>query len=224
MKITNKKFRLFSITYLILGLMTSQYAQANVINSDFGSAFDDWQGEVITYNYGIPGDTESSGDIFGSFADNFDTLANSATVMTTSDEENDYWSVVLFQDFTVNTVTAGSRLTLSLDVSFNLTNSLYDNVFAQLLDLDDNLSAIDLTSGGDFDITAWHGANVTIQFGVVDGDYDLFDSLTVSNLSITETFAEVPEPATMFIFLVGVVALIRKRCAIKSSFFTKRMG
>lgn len=217
MKKTNKKFRLFKPTCFVLGLLTNQYASATLINSDFSSGFDNWQGEVVTYNYTDDNEIVSVGDIIDSFQVNFEASANSATIMTSFDDDNDYWSVMLFQDFTVDNIAEDSSLTLSLDVIFDLTNMFDDYAFAELLDLDDNLTAIDLTSGGDFDITAWSGANASIQFGVVDGDFDVFESLTVSNLNITETPAEVPEPSTLFIFLAGLIALTRKQWSVTFS-------
>lgn len=207
----NKKFKLIKPTCLLLGVLTSQYASAALMNSDFSSGFDHWQGEVVTYNYDTNSDNYDLGDITGSYADNYMITGNSATLTTSFDDENDYWSVVLFQDFTVDTITADSTLTLSLDVEIELTSIFDDYAFVELLDLDDNLTAIDLTTGGSFDITAWSGVNASIQFGVMDGDFDVFDSLTVSNLTITETLAKVPEPSTVLIFLTGIALLIRKR-------------
>lgn len=217
MKTINKKFRLFKPACFVLSLLTSQYASAALINNDFSSGFDHWQGEVVIYNYDTFSESAPIGDITGSYADNYTVTGNAATLSTSFDDENDYWAVTLYQDFTVNSIAAGSSLTLSLDVVADLTDVFDDYAFAELLDLDDNLAAIDLTAGGDFDITAWSGVNASIQFGVMDGDYEVFDSLTVSNLAITETLSEVPEPATALIFLMGIAGLMRKRWSANSS-------
>lgn len=210
------KFRKLKLACLLICLSMNQHALAALMNNDFSHGFNDWQGEVVIYNYDENSDSIDVGDITGSYADNFSLVGNSVTLTTSFDDENDYWSVVLFQDFIVDTIAANSTLTLSLDVFVELTSIFDDYVFAELLDLDDNLAAIDLTAGGDFDITAWSGVNASIQFGVMDGDYDVFDSLTVSNLAITETLVEVPEPATAIIFLMGIAALMRKRCSANS--------
>ncbi|WP_143872177.1 hypothetical protein [Catenovulum sediminis] len=193
---------------LLCGLMINKMANAGLINQDFSSGFSNWHGEVVVYNFTSDSDTLDFGDIAGSYPENFETSSNTVTLNTSFDIDNDYWSIVLFQDFTVDNITAGNNLTLALDVSYRLTDDVFDFVFVQLFDLDNNLSTIDLTAGGRFDLTAWSGANASIQFGVIDGDFDLFDSLTVANLSITETVADIPEPAALFIFIGGLILLV----------------
>ncbi|WP_016954270.1 PEP-CTERM sorting domain-containing protein [Catenovulum agarivorans] len=211
MKVLNKRIGACAPLVLAASLFWHQSASAGLINNDFANEFDHWNGEVVSYNYLADMDNVASGDITASYVDNFSTSAGSATLTTSFDDENDYWSVVLFQDFTFDIIAPSNSLTLSLDVSYSLTDDFFDYAFVELLDLDDNLAAIDLTSGGAFDVTDWSGVNASIQFGVIDGDFDVFDSITISNLTITETTTDVPEPTSVALLLSGLLLLARQR-------------
>jgi hypothetical protein len=201
-------------------------ANATLLNSDFSSGFDDWQAEV-EYIDGTSGlDEIDDGNIIASFPDSFSSFGNSATLTTAFDGNNgnELWSVLMYQDFMFDSIMAGSSLWLSLDVIFVLTDGgtfpvvgdpstgfLDDFAFAQLVDDLGNV-LLDLSTGGTFDVTAWAGIDVALEFGVIDNDFLLGDALTVSNIVITEVkAAQVPSPATLFLYILGIVLLKRIR-------------
>ncbi|MDU0356044.1 hypothetical protein RS130_21040 [Paraglaciecola aquimarina] len=196
------------LTSLCIGLN----ANATLLNSDFSSGFDNWQAAVTVYD-GVD-DISSSGDLFSTYPDSYSTAADSATLTTNLDAAGgEVWEVVMFQDFQLDSILMGSSLWLSLDILVDLTDALDDFAFAYLKD-DMDIILKDLTLGGSFDVTAYAGDNVSIEFGVLDGDLVLGDTLTVSNIDITEVFAPittVPAPATLFLFVASLIWLKRTR-------------
>jgi hypothetical protein len=187
----------------------SQFASAGLMNNDFSDGFSGWQAEVTSYNLDTATDTTLSGDIFADFSDNFSLSGDGVSLSTTASGSEEFWNIVMFQDFVVDTVDAGQSLTLSLDISSQLTDGAFDFSFAQLRNLQTN-DVLDLSSGGSFDISTWAGVNASLEFGVQDGDFNLSDSLSFSGLSIMQS-STIPEPATLLLFGLGAWALTRKR-------------
>ncbi|GGD51843.1 PEP-CTERM sorting domain-containing protein [Lacimicrobium alkaliphilum] len=194
---------------LVAALGCSQFASADLMNSDFSDGFNGWQAEVTSYNLDTATDTTLSGDIFADFSDNFSLSGDEVSLSTTASGNQEFWNIVLFQDFVVDSLDAGQSLTLSLDISSQLTDELFDFSFAQLRNLQTN-DVLDLSSGGSFDISTWAGVNASLEFGVQDGDFILGDSLSFSGLSIMQS-STIPEPATLLLFGLGALALTRKR-------------
>lgn len=200
MKKKYNRTSIYTAITLAAGLMWSSHASAGLINGDFSSGFTGWQGDV-----------NDPSDPFGStlmpaapttLTSNYQT-ALGITTLTTTDE---YWSVALFQDFHIDSIGAGSSLELSLDLSSNLSDG-FDFVFAQL---EGALGTIALTSGSVYDITAWADASASLVFGIIDGDFVVGDTLTISNISITEKTSAVPEPSSLILIGAGLLTLRRK--------------
>ncbi|GAB3036524.1 PEP-CTERM sorting domain-containing protein [Bowmanella dokdonensis] len=194
---------------LLAGLCYSQFAAANIINQDFANAFDNWQGEVISYNAGSGTNSTASGDIFAAFSNNFSLGGNQVTLATSATGMDEFWSVLLYQDFVLDPSAGGAPLTLSLDVADNLTGD-DDFFFAQLRNLDTN-DVLDLSGGGSFDVSDWVGINASLEFGVQDGDFNLGDSLSISNIRLAEQVTEVPEPSSLLLLALGALLLLRRR-------------
>ena len=214
----NKHLKHISNSFILLfTLCFCLNTNATLLNSDFSSGLDNWMAEVEYI------DTSSlevldNGNIIASYPDSFSSSGNSATLTTAVDNNNanQVWSVVMYQDFMLDSIMLGSSLWLSLDVMFALTDGgdlssgfLDDFAFAQLVDDMGNV-LLDLTTGGTFDVTAWAGSDVALEFGVIDGDFTLGETLNVSNINITEVKA-VPAPATLFLYILGLVILKRIR-------------
>lgn len=197
-------------------IMFSFSSHATLINGDFNNGFVGWEGEVAVFDNFTGGDDLFFGDITGSYPDSFlvDATLGQATVQTGSFGDLDYYSVAFYQDFTMNTIAAGSSLWLSLDVAFNLTDDTVDFAYAQLIDTVTN-DSLNLLSGGSFNITSWAGKQVALEFGVADDDFVLGDTLSAANINITEHPTEVPEPSTLLIFGLGLFVLKRNSFQFK---------
>jgi hypothetical protein len=194
---------------LAAGLLCSAASSANLLNGDFSSGFDSWQGQV-TYDdptSGLPVD-----EIVSPLTSNFDATSGAAVI--TNDNIN--WGVALFQDFTVQSLLApANTLWLELDFSSSVSAPFSDFVVAELVDLGGSLATLDI-SGGSVDITSWAGLNAEILFLVEDGDFGTGDFLTIDNIRITQHAASVPEPGSLALFLSAGLALLARRRLFKS--------
>ncbi|NHN39741.1 PEP-CTERM sorting domain-containing protein [Pseudomaricurvus alcaniphilus] len=203
---------------IIFGLFGSHLASASLMNADFSSGFDFWSGEIATF------DVDSAALTFGPTPlplvvdDNYSLVAGGAKISNSFDPTAgvagvETFFISLYQDFTVDAIAAGSTLELSLTVIDGLTGPFDGAV--QLIDLSGGLADLDLTAGGAFDITAWAGLT-TASFVVFVDDFDFSlptapDMLTVSGITFTETLAAVPEPASILLIGLGLLALRRSR-------------
>lgn len=191
---------------LAAGLLCSAASSANLLNGDFSSGLDSWEGELFDGTT-----TTSVNPLPGGFGGNFD--ASSGAAVITNDDTN--WGVALFQDFTVQSLlNPANTLWLELDFSASLSDS-FDFVVAELVDLGGSLATLDI-SGGSVDITAWAGLNAEILFQVDDGDFTTGDFLTIDNIRITQHAASVPEPGISVLFLSAGLALLARRRLFKS--------
>ena len=196
---------------LAIGLaagLASHAAQADLINTDFSAGFSGWEAEVTYYNYAENESFTQSGDVFGQYPGNFSVQSDSASLFTTMDQDNDYWSVTMYQETQLSALNINDSLTFSLDVSASLTDTVSDFFFVQLRDLSTD-DVIDMSMGGSFDISEWAGKMVSFEFGVIDNDFVLNDSLTVRNIDLT--VASVPAPASGLLVALGFVVLARRK-------------
>jgi hypothetical protein len=222
MKVNLARKNILMSAILTAGIVVSGSASAGLVNQDFSSGFNNWEGDITssdTPEYPFNG-------VFGDFTDNFQTTGNSVT-LTTSEEDDftDYYEVILFQLFNVENLTAGNTaLSISLDFSTIFTapdpqdTSGYDpEAWAFLVDSNTDLVLANLTGGGTFDITSLAGqSDVFIEFGLTDwGDIGNPSSVSVSNIMFTQSGAgstptSVPEPSTLLLFTGALFAVIRK--------------
>ncbi len=192
---------------LAAGLLCSGASFANLLNGDFSSGFDSWEGEVYD------GATTLVNPPTSSPTGNFYVNLSGEAVVT---NDNTNYSVNLFQDFTVQSLLApANTLWLELNFSATVSDAFDDLVVAQLEDLSGSLSTLDI-SGGSVDITAWAGSSAEILFLVEDVDFTTGDFLTIGNIRITQHAASVPEPGTSALFLSAGLALLARRRLFRS--------
>ena len=203
---------------LAAGIVVSDSASAGLMNQDFNSGFDNWEGDITSYNTGTTDITFPFTGTFGDFTGNFQTITNGVTLTTSEEIDNeDYFEIVLFQLFDVESLTAGNTaLSISLDFSPStlLADPLEYDTWAFLTDDIGNV-LVDLTGGGTHDITSLAGqTDVYLEFGVEDYADIGPSSLTVSNISFTQSGSvpptSVPEPSTLLLLTGALFAVIRK--------------
>lgn len=198
----HRSHRLLSALSLIC---CSPVVNASLLNTDFSNGFTGWQAEISQYNLSTGTDSQSTGELFAGYTDNFLLSANQVTLTTSTTGVEDIWQVVMFQDFILSPASAGATWQLSVDISSSLS-SVSDFAFAQLRNLDTN-DILNLSSGGSFDISQWTGVHASLEFGVVDNDFILGDSLTISNLALRQ---QIPEPSSLLLLTLGALALRRR--------------
>lgn len=194
-------FKLISL----LGLaIISGVSSANIINADFSDGLNGWSGDIIFYDVVNDIDNNSVFDVdFSSFNENFSVTTNGVTLNTSTDGDNEYWGIYLFQQFEV----ASNASILSL-----MFNSIAD--FTNVTLVDENLDVIHdfATQGLSVDISSLAGTLVSLEFAIEDFDAVYDDFLTISNISISTQSTAVSEPSVWaFLFLTVAYISIRKK-------------
>jgi hypothetical protein len=194
-------FKLISL----LGLaIISGVSSANIINADFSDGLNGWSGDIIFYDVVNDIDNNSVFDVdFSSFNENFSVTTNGVTLNTSTDGDNEYWGIYLFQQFEV----ASNASILSL-----MFNSIAD--FTNVTLVDENLDVIHdfATQGLSVDISSLAGTMVSLEFAIEDFDAVYDDFLTISNISISTQSTAVSEPSVWaFLFLTVAFISIRKK-------------
>ncbi|WP_306521560.1 hypothetical protein [Rheinheimera sp.] len=192
---------------LPLMLVCSGMAEATLLNPDFSQGLDHWQAAVSWTDLQNGTSGQHSGDIFGQYTTAFSHNGATLTLSTVQQQQREIWSLVLFQDLQLGPVASGQALWLQLDL-LAMLSSADDFYFAQLRDLDSN-DALDLSSGGRFEVTAWIGRNLTLEFGLQDNDFVLGDQLQLSALELQST--AVPAPASLVLFTTALLLLWRRQ-------------
>lgn len=200
-----KKAGLIGLLTLSL-LLAAPSLKAMPMNGDFSAGFTGWAGEVTDIFF----TTTPVDPLPGAFSGNFDA-SSGAAVLTTSTLTDDIFSVFMFQTFMVESAAAGETLELSYDLTAALSDAGFgDLAFAQLNHGAGFGMTIDLLAATSVDITFLAGTTVEFLFGVEDFD-DLSDSLTVDNILITKTAAQIPEPGTLGLVLAGLLVIGRSK-------------
>ncbi|EWH09566.1 hypothetical protein DS2_12063 [Catenovulum agarivorans DS-2] len=206
MKLQQKFTTYFKSVVFMAGMALSSTAFAGLINADFSNDLNGWEGDVFIYEYATDSTFEEYNVNVGDYTANFATAGNSVTLTTSADQDNEYYGIYLFQQFEV----AANSAVLSLEYSTFLTEPLDDLFQVSLVDQNFDLLHDFTIDGLSTDISAYAGSEIALYFGVLDGDFSLGDSLTVSNISISSV--PVPEPTTFAIFALGLAGLsVRKK-------------
>ncbi len=203
-KFSRKYF--FNVMLVITGLLLSNGSSAATFtNGDFSSGFNGWGGAVGSssgINIVDPNTNPS----------NFN-ISSGAALLTSNTSLFGGNSVVnIFQTFVVQSLLSPSNTLL---LGFDFTKSFDDitDVFlAQIVESGNLSHAIDLSSGGSFDITSFAGKNVELRFGLenVASPDGSNDSLTIDNIFISQNQVSVPEPTTILLIGAGLMAMRRK--------------
>ena len=190
----------------------SGMAQASLLNADFSQGYQHWQAAVSSTDLQDGSSATESGDLFSTYPAAFSQSGSSVTLSTALQAQRELWSLLMYQDLQLNTVGAGKALWLQLDIQAVLS-STDDFYFAQLRDLDSN-DVLDLSAGGRFDLTAWIGRNLTLEFGVQDNDFVLGDTLTFGQLQFDTQ--DVPAPASLLL-VCSALLLLRRSAPTKGA-------
>lgn len=199
-----------------LGLLfTGLSSAAPLQNGDF-SSFEGWNGERLD---GSPS-TISGTDLDDNAVDTDDNFRRDATAGTgTAANSDTYWSLDLFQDFTVPDAEGGT-IWLSFDYSWSMTDWQTDlmSIFLDTGATSDYLVGpsfpqlvpplveVDSNSGSgslSYDVTEYSTQNVIFSAVIQDNDYNVQDSVTIGNIALSVTPNQVPVPPTVLLLLAG---------------------
>lgn len=206
------KHSLNSLILLLGFFFGASYSYAAPLeNGDFASGLGGWQASFSDISLiGNIVDPVSS-----EFTDNFSTSSNGATLTALLEEENNIFTIALYQGFDLPTISTGQSLILSYDLNINLSSTVPSDMngagfsFAELVNAGENIDLIGLSK---IDITALAGQSVALTFGISDYN-QLADQLFVSNITVTAV-AAVPVPASVWLFgsaLLGLIAQTRRQ-------------
>jgi hypothetical protein len=198
---------------LILGVFSFPgIASASLINSDFSGGFNNWEGFVdIVDEFGSPLGFLDPIDP-SAYSNNFMLSGDTLTLMGSEEDNNGttelFYLVGIYQNFTLSALAPGVQSFLSIDV----TASLFDSDAYQVALFDANTFSLlaDLSSGGRFDVSAWAGRDVYLEFTLIDNEGAMDSSLAVSNISLEQVTAQVSEPATFSVFALAIMLFIRR--------------
>ncbi len=184
----------------------SGMAQAGLLNADFSQGFNHWQG--IGYWTDPQANTNGveTNLNFSAYPASFALNAGILQLTTALSQQREWWSLLMFQDFTLQ-ASSGQKVWLHINLQKQLS-SPDDFYFVQLRDLDTN-DALDLSAGGSFDVTAWAGRQLSLEFGVQDNDFVLGDKLQLTRLElqVQNPATTVDTPAGSWSVLTGLLLL-----------------
>jgi len=190
--------------------------RADLINGDFAD-FNGWQGTVIdSFTLDATTTDPASGPNFA--------LGGGGTAVLSDSFE--FFTASLRQEFTMN---AGAT-ELAFDYGWTLTSDTsnpdlgLDFVQAVLIDTVTN-TVLNLLDGVDtsaslqpmahamVDVSQYSGRAMAIEFLIQDGDFNEADSFRFGNIAVSGAPVTVPEPSSIGLFGVGLVAiwLLRRR-------------
>ncbi|MBD1388354.1 PEP-CTERM sorting domain-containing protein [Neiella sp. HB171785] len=201
---------LFQGAALTAGLLLSGSAFAGLINAEFDTSASDfgWSGFVVDEFGEIPVDlaTDTSG-VF-SFSS-----TGSATITPTDLLFGGY----IYQEFSVGA--DYDQLSLSYDY-FASDDSFWGDIVNVALWFEGDIihDFLDPSDGPSFDFSSLNVNDmVELRFGFEDWDFNYFDDyLTVSDIAIsTKSAAPVPEPSTLAMFSLAMLALGHRRLSRK---------
>jgi len=171
-------------------------------NGDF-SSFAGWDG--VIYDGSDMVVDPATDPLFNLAAGGLAELSNDPT----------YYEVALYQVFDL----PSNVTSLSFDFAWSLTDPSSDFVQAALIDPITDAFLADLfpatvdfslaTNSGTAttDISAFAGQNVLLEFLLQDGDFNEIDTFSIGNVELQLAAAPVPEPDTLLLFGMGLLAL-----------------
>lgn len=206
-------FKAIACCTLLFGVLSFPgIASASLINSDFSGGFNNWEGFVdIVDELGSPLGFLDPIDP-SAYSNNFILSGNTLTLMGSEEDNNGttelFYLVGLYQNFTLSALTAGVQSFLNIDI----TASLFDSDAFQVALFDANTFSLlaDLSSGGRFDVSAWAGRDVYLEFTLIDNEGTMDSSLTVNNIALEQVNVEVSEPSTFSVFALVIMFFIRR--------------
>lgn len=194
-------FTSWCVVVLMLAIGVGNKASATLINSSFDNTFNGWQGQVDIFD---GTDTLFFVDVnsFSEFSNSFSVNANTLTLTTALEGMDEVFGVYLFQSFTVGPSSQ------SLSLTFNAAAD-----FFQVALFDSNLNLVHdfNTDGMVADLSMRRGQSLSLEFAVSDEDFVLNDTLTVSNILLSNTPTSVPEPFIFSLLLLALTTLVIRR-------------
>ena len=137
--------------------------------------------------------------------------STSSFTLTTNyfpDTDDEAWYVGLFRTLGLMAVSGPEKLFLTVEFDSDITGD--DSLASAYFETNDRFSYWDLVSGTTIDITEAAGKSVLFGFQIESVDFDLLDTLNVTQIKIEKIAQEVSAPPTLSLLLLISLLGIRR--------------
>lgn len=208
---TNSNFRSKTFLTILFLFSVSFNASASIIYELSTDDIANWEGEYSYSDFSESDNVDvfvATGSSMPSELLSFSTGSFTLTTNYFPDLDDEAWYVGLFRSLGLVTVSGSEKLFLTVDFGVNFIGD--DSLATAYFETDDGMSFWDLVPGATIDITEAAGKNTLFGFQVESYDFDLLDTLNVTQIKIEKIAQEVSAPPTLSLLLLISLLGIRR--------------
>jgi len=208
---TNSNFRSKTFLTLLFLFSASFNASASIIYELSTDDIANWEGEYEYYDSSESDDVKVFVATGSSMPSELLSSSTSSFTLTTNyfpDTDDEAWYVGLFRTLGLMAVSGPEKLFLTVEFDSDITGD--DSLASAYFETNDRFSYWDLVSGTTIDITEAAGKSVLFGFQIESVDFDLLDTLNVTQIKIEKIAQEVSAPPTLSLLLLISLLGIRR--------------
>ena len=208
---TNSNFRSKTFLTLLFLFSVSFNASASIIYELSTDDIANWEGEYEYYDSSESDDVKVFVATGSSMPSELLSSSTSSFTLTTNyfpDTDDEAWYVGLFRTLGLMAVSGPEKLFLTVEFDSDITGD--DSLASAYFETNDRFSYWDLVSGTTIDITEAAGKSVLFGFQIESVDFDLLDTLNVTQIKIEKIAQEVSAPPTLSLLLLISLLGIRR--------------
>ena len=208
---TNSNFRSKTFLTLLFLFSASFNASASIIYELSTDDIANWEGEYEYFDISENVDVDIFGVVGSSMPSELLSSSTSSFTLTTNyfpDTDDEAWYVGLFRTLGLMAVSGPEKLFLTVEFDSDITGD--DSLASAYFETNDRFSYWDLVSGTTIDITEAAGKSVLFGFQIESVDFDLLDTLNVTQIKIEKIAQEVSAPPTLSLLLLISLLGIRR--------------